>query len=79
MYRYTVLLYTTCKDELYFCEHNSYKQDTHTNIALYIYRFTTGILYTTCTDELSFCEQNTYKRDTHTHTDIALYIYRLYI
>jgi hypothetical protein len=43
-YRYTVLLYTTCTDELYVCVHNSYKQDihymrTHMDIALYIYRF----------------------------------------
>ena len=29
IYRYTVLLYTTCKDELYFCPHNSYNR-THT-------------------------------------------------
>ena len=37
MYRYTVLLYTTCKYELYFCEHNSHKQSTHkhTDITLY--------------------------------------------
>ena len=39
MYRYTVLLYTTCTDELYFCVQNSYKQDTPTymNISLYVY------------------------------------------
>ena len=57
----------------------SYKQDTHTDIALYIYRFMyryTVLLYTTCTDELYFCVHNSYKRDTHTHTDITLYIYR---
>jgi hypothetical protein len=48
----TVLLYTTCTYELYFCVHNSYKQDahTHTDIALYIlyrflYRYTVHILY----------------------------------
>jgi hypothetical protein len=40
-FRYTVLLYTTCTDELYICVHNSYKQDTHTHtdISLYKYRF----------------------------------------
>ena len=32
MFRCTVLLYTTCKDELYFCEHNSYKPDTKQKI-----------------------------------------------
>ena len=61
-YRYTVLLYTTCTDELFVCVHNSYKRDTHTHthththkhthtdIALYIYRFMyryTVLLYTT--------------------------------
>ena len=35
----TDILYRTCKDELYFCEHNSYKPDTnkHTDITLFIY------------------------------------------
>ena len=33
MNRYTVLLYKTCTDEMYFYVHNSYKQDTHVDIA----------------------------------------------
>ena len=60
---------------------NSCKQDTLTDISVYIYRLLyryTVLLYKTCTDELYFCVHNSYKRDTHTHThtDIALYIYR---
>ena len=50
----------------------SYKQDTHTDIALYIFRFMyryTVLLYTTCKDELYFCEHNSYTPDTHKHTD----------
>ena len=65
LYRYTVLLYKTCTDELYFCLHNSYKRDTHTHthtdIALYIYRFMqryTVLLYTSCTDGLYLCVHN---------------------
>ena len=38
MYRYTVQLYTSCTDELYFCLHNSYKQETHTQTLHFIYR-----------------------------------------
>jgi hypothetical protein len=55
MYRYTVLLYTTCTDELYFCVHNSYKRETHTHthrhftlyiwIPLQIYCTTVHILH----------------------------------
>ena len=41
MYRYTVLLFTTCTDELYLCVHNLYKRNTHTlthtDTAFYIY------------------------------------------
>ena len=60
MNRYTVLLYTICIDDLYFCAHNSYKQDTHTQSLhfIYIYRFMyryTILLYTTCTDGLYLC------------------------
>ena len=55
MYRYTVLLYNTCKDKLYFCEHNSYKRDTHihTDITIYItihvQIYCTQLLLTDCT------------------------------
>jgi hypothetical protein len=58
MYRYTVLLYTTL---LYLCLHNSYKRDTHTDIALYIYRFMYKYaeqLYTSFTDGLCLCGHN---------------------
>ena len=55
----TVLLYTTCTYELYFCEHNSFKTDTHThgNCTLYIFKFIhrfTVLLYTTWRDGLYF-------------------------
>ena len=55
----------------------SYNQDTHTDIALYIYRFTyrnTVLLYTTCTDVLYFCEHNSHKLDTHAHRHCILCI-----
>ena len=64
MYRYTVLLYTTCTDELYFCVNNSYKRDTHThthtNIVLYIYRFMyryycTQLEHMDCISEVHIC------------------------
>ena len=54
----------------------SYKQDTHTDIAHYIFRFMyryTVLLYTTCKFELYFCEHNSHKKSTHKHTDITLY------
>ena len=62
MYRYTVLLYTTCTDELYFCVNNSYKRDnhTHTNIVLYInifmYRYyCTQLEYMDGISEVNIC------------------------
>ena len=80
MYRYTVLLHTTCKDELYFCEHNSYKQDTHTDIALYIFRFMyryTVLLYTTC--KLNCTSVNTtHINRAHTNTQTLHFIHYLY-
>ena len=48
-------------DELYLCLHNSYKRDTHTDIALYIYRFMYKYaeqLYTSFTDGLCLCVHN---------------------
>ena len=51
-YRYTVLLYTSCTDELYFCVHNSYKRDTHTNT-----RTLHFIHIDYCTDILHYCTQ----------------------
>jgi hypothetical protein len=57
----TVLLYTTCSYELYFCVQNSYKQDahTHTRTLHFIYYIDSCtdillLLYTSCTDGLYF-------------------------
>jgi hypothetical protein len=50
----------------------SYKQDTHTDIAHYIFRFMfryTALLYANCEYELYFCEHNSHKQST----DITLY------
>ena len=33
------ILYTTCTDELFFCVHNSYKRDKHTQALHYIYKY----------------------------------------
>ena len=50
MYRCTVLLYTICTDELYFCAHNSYKRDTHTWKLHFIYLYS-------CSDTPHYCTQ----------------------
>jgi hypothetical protein len=45
----TYILDTTCTDVVYFCVHNSYKQDTHTHTDTDVYRFMyryTVLLYT---------------------------------
>ena len=51
---------------------------THTDIALYIYRFMyryTVLLHTTCTDELYFWVHNSFKRETHGHRAWKLVAY----
>ena len=85
-YRYTVLLYTTCTDELFVCVHNSYKRDTHTHTHTHTNTHTRTLHFIyidSCTDILYYCTQSVHKNGTSvykthingTHTRTLHFIY----